>query len=142
MGKGREKRYAILFVIITIALLIFGIRLLLEERYSGVYAPECAIEYGHGECINNYLTIPFYNPNQQDIVRVKITVPWGIKTNITLPADFTVNEPLKPGGTGVLTLFPCEEDVDVRAFAVEWCCDEECYRSDMIWPSSQIKITR
>ena len=142
MGGGEGRRYAILFVIIVIALLIFGIRLLWEEEYSVIYSPGCMIEHGNGECINGYLAIPFYNPNQQDIARIRITVPFGVRTNITLPADFTVNEPLNPRGTGVLTLFPCEEDVDVRAFAVEWCCGGECYRGFMSLPSNQLMIDR
>jgi len=88
------------------------------------------------------LKIPFYNPNQQDITRIRITIPFGVRTNITLPADFTVNEPLNPGKTGVLTLFSCEEDVDIRGFSMEWCCGEECHRSGMGLPSDEIKIEK
>ena len=102
-----------------------------SKEYEEILDPDCIIEYGHGECVDDYLRIPFYNPNQQDIVRIRITVPSDVRTNITLPADFTVNEPLNPGKTGVLTLFPCEEDVDVNSFAMEWCCGEGCYRSGM-----------
>ncbi|MCK4496640.1 MAG: hypothetical protein KAU24_00475 [Candidatus Aenigmarchaeota archaeon] len=134
-----KRKYAILFGILIIALLMSGIRLYFEEFYN-VYNPECSIEYGHGKCINGSLRIPFYNPNQQDITHVKITVPFGVRANITLPADFTVSEPLNPRKTGVLTLFPCEEDIDIRGFSIEWCCTGGCYRSGMGWLSDEVFI--
>ncbi len=137
--KKDKKRYAILLLIIVIALLVSGIRLVFEDPYSA-YSSDCMIEYGNGECIGGYLRIPLHNPNQQDIDRIRITVPFGIKTNITLPADFTVNEPLQPGETGILTLFSCEESVDVRGFSVEWCCNGGCYKGKMIWPTSEVFI--
>ena len=136
--KAENKRKVILAVIIAIALLIYGTKFFLESS-SGVYPPDCMIEYGHGECVGGYLRIPFYNPNQQDITRVRITVPSGVRTNITLPADFTVNEPLHPGDTGVLTLFPCEEDVNTGGFSMEWCCSEKCYTSKMNQTSEEIE---
>lgn len=102
-----------------------------SPEYEEVLSPDCMIEYGNGECIGGYLRIPFYNPNQQDINRIRITVPLGIKTNITLPADFTVGEPLNPGETGILALFPCEEDIDIREFSMVWCCGERCYGGKM-----------
>lgn len=139
IDKGDKRKYAILFGIIIIVFLLSAMRLYLEEFYT-VYNPECTIEYGQGECIDGSLNIPFYNPNQQDITHIRITVPPGVKTDITLPADFTVNEPLYPEKTGVLTLFPCEEDVDIRAFAVEWCCGGGCYESGMSWLNDEVKI--
>lgn len=137
MDKNRRK-FMVFLGIIIIALLISGIRLYLED--AGFYAPaNCTIEYGNGECIGGYFKIPFYNPNQQDITRIIITVPYGIRTNITLPADFKVSEPLHPDDTGVLTLFACDEDADMSGFLIEWCCGGECSRSGMRWPSREIK---
>ncbi len=107
--------------------------------YEESPSPDCMIEYGAGECVGGHLRIPFYNPNQQDITRMRITVPSGVRTNITLPADFTVNEPLHPGDTGVLTLFPCEEDVNTGGFSMEWCCSEKCYTSKMNQTSEEIE---
>lgn len=139
MKEEDEKKRKIIFLfIIILALVAAGIKMYWDD-YAISYNPECAIEYGNGECVDGYFRIPFYNPNQQDINRMKITVPFGVTTNITLPADFNVNDPLKPGGTGVLTLFPCEEDFDVRGFSVEWCCGE-CYKSGMRFPDNKIKI--
>ena len=137
--KKERKKFIIFLGIIAAALLIAGTRLYLED--SGDLAPaDCMVEYGAGECIDGYFKIPFYNPNQQDITRVRITVPRGIRTNITLPADFTVNEVLHAGGTGVLTLFACDENADMSGFSMEWCCGGECSRRGMRWPTNEIKI--
>jgi hypothetical protein len=139
----REKSFAgskkILLTIVILAFIIAGIKAY-WDGYTTSYDPNCMIEYGNGECIDGYLRIPFNNPNQQNINRIKITVPYGIKTNITLPADFNVNEPLQPGKTGLLTLFSCEEDVDIRGFSIEWCCSGGCYRGNMLWPTSEVFI--
>ncbi len=137
----RGRREVIFAAVIMIALLISGVRLILESSLS-INPPDCMIEYGYGRCIDGYLRIPFYNPNQQEITRIKIVVPFGIETNISLPADYTVNEPLKSGKTGVLKLIPCERDIDIRTFSLEWCCSEKCYRSSMSRISDKVVITR
>lgn len=133
------RRGKILLIILIIAFAIAGTKAYWDE-YVDFYDPNCLIEYGNGECINGYLRIPFYNPNQQNINHIKITVPYGIKTNVTLPADFNVNEPLQPKKTGAFTLFPCEEDVNVGTFSLEWCCSGGCYKGKMMWPSSGLSI--
>ena len=123
------------------AFVLAGIRIY-TESYTIYQNPECVIEYGEGECIEGKYRIPFHNPNEKEITSIRINVPFGIKTNITLPADFKVTEPLKSRETGVLTLFPCEEDVDIRYFSVDWCCFEGCYSANMIMPNEQIKIVK
>jgi hypothetical protein len=139
--KKEKKKHAILAGIIVIALLISGIRLYWED-YNAYATGNCTIEYGKGECVDGYFKIPFYNSNQQDITRIKITVSSGIRTNITLPADFTVDEPLYPGKTGVLMLFSCKEDADIGGFLMEWCCGGGCYRSSMKWINNEVKIAK
>ena len=111
-----------------------------SPEYEEVPSPDCMIEHGNGECVDGFLRIPFYNPNQQDITRIRITVPFGVQTNITLPADFTVSEPLNLGKTGVLTLFPCEGDVDISVFSMEWCCGGGCYRSKMNRSNNKVEL--
>lgn len=136
--KRDKRKYIIFTLIIIIAVVISGIRLYWEEELSGLFAHDCTAEYGHGECINGVLLVPFYNPNTRDITYIRITVPYGIETNVTLPADFTVNSPLKPEETGVLRLVPCKNDIDVRAFSIKWCCGGDCYRGSMSRPSSEV----
>jgi hypothetical protein len=130
-----------LVVIIIVAFTLAGIKLYLDE-YAVPQNPDCIIDYGNGECVDGYFRIPFHNQNKQDVSRIKITVPFGIKTNITLPADFNVNVPLNPGKTGVLTLFPCDESVSIGSFEVEWCCGGDCQKSQMMFPSPQIKVVK
>ena len=96
MEIDRKRREVIFAAVIMIALLVSGVRLLLETSFS-VNPPDCMIEYGQGRCVDGYLRIPFYNPNQHDITSIKIVIPYGIETNITLPADYIVNEPLRAG---------------------------------------------
>jgi len=137
--ENEKKRGVVFAVIIAIALLLSVARLVLEDL-TDINHPDCTIEYGRGECINNYLSVPFYNPNRKDITSIKIVIPFGVETNITLPADFSVTEPLKSGKTGVLKLIPCEGDVDIRGFSIEWCCSGECYKSKMNKVSDKIGI--
>jgi hypothetical protein len=136
VDKGKYKIFA---VIIAVALLISFIRLYWEES-PDIYAPECKMEYGYGECIDGFLTIPFYNPNTRDVTFIRITVPFGIETNITLPADFNVWSPLKSGKTDVLKLVPCKKDIDISGFAMEWCCSSDCYKTKMNRPTEEIYL--
>lgn len=141
LKRKSKKRMQVFFVIMALVFLISLARIYWED-YFGFYNPECSIEYGDGECVDGYLMIPFYNPNQQDITRIKIVVPFGIETNVTLPADYNVNEPLKSGSTGVLKLIPCKGDVDIRSFSLEWCCSGECHTSRMNRISNKIEMEK
>ncbi|NIO20628.1 MAG: hypothetical protein GTN76_07790 [Candidatus Aenigmarchaeota archaeon] len=134
--RGKKK----LFLFIVIVVVIISLARMYWEDYFTFYNPECAIEYGNGKCVDGYLMVPFYNPNQQDITSIKIVVPFGVKTNVSLPADYTVNEPLNSRKTGVLKLVPCESDVDIRSFSLEWCCSRECYNSKMNRISDKIEM--
>ena len=140
MKEMKYNKLRKLFFIILVAVFLVSLVRLYWEDYFSSYNPSCSIEYGQGKCIDGYLSVPFYNPNRKDITSIKIVVPFGVETNITLPADFSVTEPLKSGKTGVLKLIPCEGDVDIRVFSIEWCCSGECYKSKMNKVSDKIEI--
>ena len=136
--KDQKKKYLIFLVVILFFLLIAWIRVCWEN--ACLHGVECAIEYGKGECIDGFLRIPFYNSGIKDITRIKITVPFGTETNITLPADFNVNEPLVSGKTGVLGLVPCEKEISIDNFDIQWCCGDECHTSKMNSPQKNVSI--
>lgn len=134
-----RTRYIVFIIIIIAAILISFARMYVEDMFV-TQNPDCAIEYGRGRCVEDVLRVPFYNPNPVNIDRIKITVPFGVETNITLPADFTVSSPLAPKSSGVLSLFECHDDIDVGDFSLEWCCGGECYRTKMRWPSPKLGV--
>jgi hypothetical protein len=137
--KKNVRRYIIFLGVIAAAFLISAARMYFED-YGNLNNPVCGIEHGYGKCVEGYFRIPFYNPNRLDITSIKITVPAGIQTNITLPADFVVNEPLSSGKTGVMMLFPCSSDSDMGDFSMVWCCGNACYTSSMKWLNPEVKI--
>ena len=145
MKKARNKKtarkYRIFALVILIALAISAARLYWEEDLSGIYAPDCGIEYGHGKCIDGILAIPFYNPNTRDITSMKITVPRGIETNVSLPATFNVNLPLSPGKSGVLKLVACRNYINTADFQIDWCCGSDCYKTKMSRPNEELRIS-
>lgn len=136
--KMSKRKFIIFSLIIIIAFTVSGLRLLWENELSGAFAKDCSLEYGNGRCIDGKMAIPFHNPNTRDITYMQIFVPYGVETSIALPADYVVNEQFRADSSNSLSLFPCENDVDVRALSVKWCCGDECYRSSMSWPNSEL----
>jgi hypothetical protein len=138
--KQDKKRYLIFLAIIIFLLFLSWIRIVWEDTI--VYSGDCAVEYGKGECIDGFLQVPFHNPGLTDVNYVKITVPLGAQTNITLPADFTVNEDFQPGDTGVLKLVPCYIGMSTYNFDIQWCCGTECHSSKMNYPTEKVYIEK
>ena len=139
-ANDKKMKYRIFALVIIITLAISAARLYWEEDLSGLYAPNCTIEYGYGKCIEGYLMIPFHNPSEKNITYMKIVVPRGTETTINLPADFNINDPLETGGMGVLKLVPCVNDIDIRSFSVQWCCGEACYKTGMSRPNDNVTM--
>lgn len=139
--KAEKKRMMILALIFFIIITTFGIRYWLEMK-PGPQNLECKVMYGEGSCIDGSLAIPFFNPNEHTITRMRITVPFGVDTDITLPADFNINEPLASGKLDVLKLVNCDSDIDISGFSMEWCCSESCYTDNMNNISSDVIISR
>lgn len=138
---AEKKKIFIFFIIIGFAISISLFRIYFEDEFVEIYSGDCKINYGKGNCSGGSLYVPFYNPNDRDINKMKITVPKGTATTISLPAEYNVNSPLAANSTGLLNLVPCENDIDISQFSIEWCCGSDCYQSRMNRPDINISIT-
>ncbi|MCK5023476.1 MAG: hypothetical protein KAS04_04860 [Candidatus Aenigmarchaeota archaeon] len=133
------KRKTMIYIAIVLVLLALSyIRITIED--NSVINENCFLEYGNAKLIDDFLTIPFYNAGIDDITHIKITVPFGLETNITLPADFNINEKLIAGQTGVIKLVPTKILVSTYNFDARWCCNEECYNQKMSNPTNSVYI--
>jgi len=124
-------------------LVVFGAILLLiaqennskNETLETAVSDECILNYGKSECIDNKLSIPFYNAGKKTIISAQITIPVlnGIDTA-------NISESLEPKKTGAVQLTECKKVDNSKPLNLKWCC-EKCYETEMNIPSENIVIS-
>jgi len=134
-----NKRYG-LPIAFLLFVFIFGIIYLVEQE---IYKPKdlekglesgCLLEYGHWECINGKIAIPFYNAGEKTITYASIAIP--VKTGYDI---YATSEHLESKKTGVLLTANCE-GVALENSKLKWCCAEDCFETYMNNPKKEISI--
>ena len=142
--KEKQKNQKILLPALFIAFLaVFGLLLLLLNPENDKIMPlgeaekeGCLLSYGKSECINDILSIPFYNDGNKPIKRTQITIPTTSGMDIA-----NISESLPPRKTGAVQLSKCNKVDKTKPLKLKWCC-EKCYETKMTNPSKTIVISK
>lgn len=136
--KHQLKVLAILLGITILGMYLFSLEH--ESQPQDNYILEnasahgCEIEYSETECVNGRLKTAFYNPNNQKITYVKVSVPVNSGTNL-----YNVDDPLPPKEIGRLTTAKCK-DKRQEDLLLKWCCKEKCFKMEMTNPSEDLTL--
>ena len=120
-------------IVFFIAILIIAIYHFFFESNVNV---TCPIEYGRSQCVEGKLLIPFYNPNNVSIEKLRLIVPTKRGKDI-----YNVKEPLLKNETKILVLNKCY-DSDISRYVIQWCCKNKCYTQFLANPSEEIMIIK
>jgi len=131
-----ERKY--LALIFLEFLLVIGIFNYLtqqpQEQFNNVDFANCncPISFGKPECIDNRQYVPFFNPSDVEIEKIKLTAKKVNGYDI-----YEVDKPLKPDQTETLGLFKCYTLDEMK---IDWCCGDECCQAPITEYSRDVTI--
>lgn len=96
----------------------------------------CLLDYGESQCIDGFLSTPFYNAGKKTINSTQIRIP--TKNGVDIA---NITEPLAPNKSGVVQLSKCDIVDKTKPLKLKWCC-EKCYEAEMTNPSKAITIIK
>jgi len=143
--KENEKRMVFLPLAFILFLALFWVVMLLltsasageeSEGSEAAVEAQCLLDYGESECIDGFLSVPFYNSGKKTISSAQITIPILNGTDVA-----QINEPLAPNKTGAVQLTLCEKVDSTKPLKLNWCC-EKCYKTEMVNQSKTVTINK
>ena len=94
----------------------------------------CLINFGKPECIEGKQYIPFYNPSNIEVDRIKLTAKKFNGYDI-----YNVDKLLEPDKTETLQLFKCYTTDEMK---ISWCCNDSCCEVPITAYSKEVVLVK